>query len=95
MEEEKKKRKNKKKKNKQNRTTESVSSGAGQVAPHDQNHVSESQEDTTDTGEMQNNDAARIDRDPNRHLSTNHVGLGFEFMESIQVGFFFSFYFMS
>lgn len=75
MEEEKKKRKNKKKKNKQNRTTESVSSGAGQVAPHDQNHVSESQEDTTDTGEMQNNDAARIDRDPNRHLSTNHPTL--------------------
>ncbi|XP_019186989.1 PREDICTED: uncharacterized protein LOC109181594 isoform X2 [Ipomoea nil] len=75
MEEEKKKRKNKKKKNKQNRTTENASSGAGQVAPHDQNHVSESQEDTTDTGEMQNNDAAKIDRDPNRHLSTNHPTL--------------------
>lgn len=74
MEEEKKKRKNKKKKNKQNKTTENVSSGAGQQAPHDQNHVSESQEDTTDTGEMQNNDAA------SRNLSTNHVGLSFEFM---------------
>lgn len=68
-EEKKKKKKNKKKKNKPNKITDNVPGGAREPDHHDQNHVGESREDTAETAEMQDNDAAKIDKDLDKDLS--------------------------